>query len=75
MEVAGEMKVDILHGDDLRVSAAGSTALDTEDRAERGLAQRDSALDAAATQSVGQTDGRRGLALVASWSLGSLSSE
>ena len=63
MEVAGEMKVDILHGDDLGVSAAGGTALDTEDRAERGLAQRDSALDAAATQSVGQTDGRRGLAL------------
>ena len=63
MEVAGEMKVDILHGDDLGVSTAGGTALDTEDRAERGLAQRDSALDAAATQSVGQTDGRRGLAL------------
>ena len=63
MEVAGEVEVDILHGDDLGVSAASGTALDTEDRAERGLAQRDGALNAAATQSIGQTDGRRGLAL------------
>ncbi|VWM23686.1 Uncharacterised protein [Collinsella intestinalis] len=63
MEVAGEVQVDVLHGDDLGVTAAGGTALDAKDRSERGLAQRDGALDAAATQSVGKTDGRGGLAL------------
>ena len=41
MEVAGEVDVDVFHRDDLAVSAAGGSALDSEDGAERGLAQRE----------------------------------
>ena len=63
MEVTGKVQVDILHGDDLSPAAAGSTALNAKDGAERRLAQGHSALDAAATQAIGQTDGRGGLAL------------
>ena len=40
VEVAGEVQVDVLHGNDLGVAAAGRTALDAEHRAERRLAQR-----------------------------------
>ena len=32
VEVAGEMEVDVLHGDHLGIAAAGGTALDTEHR-------------------------------------------
>ena len=39
VDVAREVEVQVLHGDDLRVAAAGRAALDPEDRAERGLAQ------------------------------------
>ena len=39
MEIAGEMKVDILHGHYLRVSAAGSSALYTKYRSQRRLAE------------------------------------
>ena len=63
MEVTGKVQVDILHGDDLSPAAAGSTALNAKDGAERRLAQGHSALDAAATQAIGQTDGRGGLTL------------
>ena len=63
MEVTGKVQVDILHGDDLSPAAAGSTALNAKDGAERRLAQGHGALDAATTQAVGQTDGRGGLAL------------
>ena len=41
VEVAGEVQVDILHGDDLSPAAAGSAALNAEDGAERRLAQAD----------------------------------
>ncbi|MGD0997918.1 MAG: hypothetical protein ABR941_06315 [Thermoleophilia bacterium] len=34
VNVAGEMKIQILHGDDLRVAAAGGAALDAEHRPE-----------------------------------------
>ena len=37
MHIAGEMEVDILHGHGLRVSAAGRSALNAENRAEGGL--------------------------------------
>ena len=40
VEVAGEVQVDVLHGDDLRVAAAGGAALDAEHRAEGRLTQR-----------------------------------
>ena len=38
VEVAGEVEVDVLHRDDLRVPTAGGAALDPEDRTERRLA-------------------------------------
>ncbi len=41
VEVAGEVQVDVLHGDDLGVAAAGRAALDAEHGAEGRLAQRD----------------------------------
>ena len=40
VEIAGEVKVDVLHGHDLGIAAAGSAALDAEHGAERRLAQR-----------------------------------
>ena len=63
VEVTGKVQVDVLHGDDLGPAAAGGTALDAKDGAERRLAQGHGALDAATTQTVGQADGRGGLAL------------
>ena len=63
MEVTGKVQVNILHGDDLSPAAAGSTALNAKDGAERRLAQGHGTLDAATTQAIGQTDGRGGLAL------------
>ena len=52
MEVAREMQVDVLHGDDLRVPAARGAALDAEDRAERGLAEREHRLLAEAVETL-----------------------
>ena len=63
MEVAGKVQVDVLHGDDLGPTATGGTALHAKHGAERRLAQGHGALDAATTQTVGQADGRGGLAL------------
>ena len=63
VEVAREVQVDVLHGNDLRVTAAGGTALHAEHGAERGLSQGHGALDAATAQGIGQADGRGGLAL------------
>ena len=63
VEVAREVQVDVLHGDDLGVAAARRASLDAEHRAERRLAQRHRALDAAAAQAVGQADRRGGLSL------------
>ena len=40
VEVAGEVQVDVLHGNHLGVAAAGRAALDAEHRAQRRLAQR-----------------------------------
>ena len=37
MKVSGKMKIDIFHGNYLRVPAAGSAALQAEHRTERGL--------------------------------------
>ena len=44
MEIAGEVEIDVFHGNDLRVSAAGSTALHSEDRAEGRLTKSDTDL-------------------------------
>ena len=62
MQVTGEVEVDVLHGDDLGPAAAGGTALDTENGAERGLTDSDGDVLADAAQAVGETDGG-GLAL------------
>ena len=63
MEVTREVQVDVFHGDDLGVAAAGSAALHTENRAQARLAQGDRALLAQARQCIGQADGGRRLAL------------
>ena len=63
VEVAGEVQVDVLHGDDLSVAAAGSAALHAEHGAQGGLTQADDGLLAHLVQSVGQTHGSGGLAL------------
>ena len=63
MEVAGKVQVDVLHGDDLGPTATGGTTLHAKHGTERRLAQGHGALDAATTQTVGQADGRGGLAL------------
>ena len=62
VDVAGEVEVQVLHGDDLRVAAARCAALDPEHGPERGLAQaeRDPAADVAET--LRERDGRGRLA-------------
>ena len=62
VEVAGEVQVDVLHGDDLCVAAAGSTALDAEHGAQRGLTQSDHDVLAQLAHTVSQTHGGSGLA-------------
>ena len=63
VHVAGEVQIDVLHRNDLRVAAACRAALDAEYRAERRLAQRDHGLFAHFCERLAQTDGRGGLAL------------
>ena len=63
VEVTGEVQVDVLHGDDLCVAAAGSAALDAEHGAEGRLTQSNHDVLADAAHGVSQTDGRGGLAL------------
>ena len=63
MEIAGEMEVDVLHRQDLRVAAAGGAALDAEAGAEAGFAQGDHGFGADAVQRVAEADGGGGLAL------------
>ena len=56
VEIAGEMEVDVLHGDDLGVAAAGSAALHAEARPQRRLAEADAGLLADAVQAVAEAD-------------------
>ena len=63
VEVTGEVQVDVLHGDDLSVAAAGSAALDAEHGAQRGLAQADDGVLAELVERVSQTNGSGGLTL------------
>jgi hypothetical protein len=62
MEIAGEMEVDVLHRDHLRVAAAGGPALDAEAGPERRLAQAQHRLLADVVERVGEADRGRGLA-------------
>ena len=61
MKIAGEMKIDILHGDNLSIAASRSAALNSENRSERRLTQRDRNILAYSAQTVCKTDSRRGL--------------
>ncbi len=63
VEVAREVQVDVLHGDDLGVPAAGRTAPEAEHGAERRLAQRHDHVLALLRQRVGQAHRRGSLAL------------
>ena len=58
VHVTGEMEVDVFHGQDLGITAAGSAAFDAKDRAERRFAQGDDGLMAHVIQGLCQADGR-----------------
>ena len=62
MDVAGEVEVQVLHRDELRVPAAGGAALDAEDRPQRRLAQGEHGVDADRVHRLGQADRGDGLA-------------
>ena len=62
VEVSREVKVDILHGNDLGPAAAGSAALDAEHGTKRRLAQGDDHVLANFAHAVGQADRRSGFA-------------
>ena len=63
VEIAGEMKVDLLHRRDLRAAAAGGAALHPETGSERRFAQAQQRLAPGAAQRVGEPDRSGGLAL------------
>src|SRR5690606_57194 len=62
VDVAGEMEVDVLHGDDLSVAASGGATLDTETRPQRRLAQRTDGLLADLVEPHAEPNVRGGLA-------------
>ena len=61
--IAGEVYVDLILGHDAGIAAAGAAALDPEDWPQRRLAQVDRHAVAEPAHSLGQADGRGGLAL------------
>ena len=63
VHVPGEVEVEILHRDDLRVTSTGCSALDAEDRAERRLADAGDRVLADVSQGLPQPHRRDGLAL------------
>ena len=63
VDVAGEVEVEVLHREELRVAAAGGAALDAEDRPEGRLAQGEHGVDADGVHALGEADGRDRLAL------------
>ena len=58
VEVTGEVEVDVLHGDDLGISAAGRTPFEAEDRSERGFTQSEDRIFAELTEGI--ADAHRG---------------
>src|SRR5699024_3645111 len=62
VHVAGEVEVDVLHRDDLRVAATGCAAFDAHDWALRWFADGDDGVLPGGTQGVGQADQGGGLA-------------
>ena len=63
VQVAGEVEVQVLHRDDLRVAAAGRAALHAEDRAERRLAEAQDRAAAELAEALRERDRRRRLPL------------
>ena len=63
MEVAGEVQVDVLHGDELGIATTSRAALYAEDGTQGGLAQSEHRLVTEGVHGVGQSDGGGGLAL------------
>ena len=63
MEVAGEVEVDVLHGDDLSIAAAGGAALHAEHGAEGWLPQGHQGVLAQTAHPIGQAHSGGGLAL------------
>ena len=62
VEIAGEVKIDVLHGDDLGIAAAGGSALDAEHRPQGRLPQGGYGVFADFAQAVRQAHGGGGLA-------------
>ena len=63
VHIACEVQVDVLHRNDLSVSAASRTALDTKNRAKRRLSQSENSFLAYLVHRLSQTNGNSGLAL------------
>ena len=63
VEITGEMEIDIFHRNNLGISSACRTALDSENGSERRLTQSNNGVLAESSQTVGKTDGRCGFAL------------
>jgi hypothetical protein len=63
VEIAGEMQVDLLHRQHLRLTAASGAALAAEHRAQARLAQRDHRAAANGVERIGQANCCGGLAL------------
>ena len=63
MKITGEVQIDILHRNDLGISAARSSALDAEHGAQARFAQGDHHVLAALRERIGQADRRGGLTL------------
>ena len=63
VDIAGEVEVNVLHGNYLRIASAARSALYSEHRAKRRLAQCSGRIFADLTQAIGKTYSSRGLAL------------
>ncbi|MPN20778.1 hypothetical protein SDC9_168157 [bioreactor metagenome] len=59
MKISREMKVDVFHRNDLRISAAGRAAFDTENRPEGRFSERDNDVFTQTRDCVAYADGRR----------------
>ena len=63
VEITREMKVDVFHGNNLRVTASGSTALNTEYRSEGRLTKGENRILSDLAKAIAQSDRRCGLTL------------
>ena len=63
VHVAGKVQVDVFHGEHLRITAAGSAALNTKNRSQRGFTQGDNSIFADFFHSLSQADRSSGFPL------------